>query len=98
LKKLDADMKSQISQLGIGKKVSSRVLKEGVMKMMKAREGERDDEESVGDGDAEDEKRARQKKQQATYESDSEDEEAEDIIEYDDDAIEAEYADAGSGS
>ena len=95
LKKLDADMKSQISRLGIGKKVSARDVggedDEDGEGPVKAR---RDDEESVGDGDAEDEKRARQKKQQATYESDSEKEEDEDPAEYDDDAIEAEYADA----
>jgi DNA-directed RNA polymerase I subunit RPA1 len=95
LKKLDADMKSQISQLGIGKKVSSMGVEgegdeDDDERPMKVRG---DDEESVGDGDAEDEKRARQKKQQATYESDSEDEEAEDTAEYDDDAIEAEHAD-----
>jgi DNA-directed RNA polymerase I subunit RPA1 len=93
LKKLDADMKNQIAQLGIGKKVSSKDVEgeggeddEGPVKVR----GE--DEESVGDADAEDEKRARQKKQQATYESGSEDEEVEDLAEYDDDAIEAEYA------
>ena len=96
LKKLDADMKSQIAQLGIGKKLFSQ---DGEGDDEEDEEGpvktKADDEESVGDADAEDEKRARQKKQQATYESDSEVEDVEDLAEYDDDAIEAEYADAG---
>lgn len=95
LRKLDADMKSQISQLGVGKKVSSK----GVEGEEDEEDGgpvkvKGDDEESVGDGDAEDEKRVRQKKQLATYESDSENEDVEDVAEYNDDAIEADYDDA----
>ena len=90
MKKLDADLKSQMAQLGQGKKVKSK-------------EGEAiddDDEDSfrrkkydgegseVGDGDADDAKHARQKEQRATYDSDDED--AEEVV--DDDAIEAEFA------
>ncbi|KAF9534749.1 hypothetical protein CPB83DRAFT_802942 [Crepidotus variabilis] len=96
MKKLDADLKSQMAQLGQGKK-------------SKAKEGAADDDDDgdtpakkrgddegseVGDGDAEDEKRARQKKQQATYESDD-DEEEEEIVEYNDETLEAEFADQG---
>ena len=94
LKKLDADMKSQIAQLGIGKRFSNSGEGEDEEDEEGPVKTKGDDEESVGDADADDEKRARQKKQQATYESDSENEDVEDIAEYDDDAIEAEYADA----
>ncbi|KNZ77148.1 DNA-directed RNA polymerase I subunit rpa1 [Termitomyces sp. J132] len=73
MKKLDADLRSQIAELGKGKKV-------------KGRGGGDDDEE--GDGDADDEKRARQRKEQASYESDEE----EDVEEYGNEALEAEFA------
>lgn len=54
-----------------------------------------DNMSEVGDGDADDEKRARQSKQQATYDSDSDDEDAP-PKEFDDAALEAEYAEIGS--
>ncbi|KAG6916710.1 hypothetical protein DXG01_005659 [Tephrocybe rancida] len=93
MKRLDADLRGQINELGKGKKPKTR---EGAG-------GEGDEEEEalvsskrandegseVGDGDADDEKRARQKKEQASYESDESD--AEDA-EYDNDALEAEFA------
>jgi len=90
VKKLDADLKSQMLQLGQGKKVKSR---EGEVDDHEdsPRKSKDDDEGSeVGDGDADDAKHARQKKQQATYDSDEED--AEEVGAYDDDAIEAEFA------
>ena len=79
IKRLDADLKSQMAQLGQGKRVRS---KEG--------EGDEDednetprkndaDEESVaGVGDADEEQDSKQKKQQATYDSDDEDDDEED--------------------
>jgi DNA-directed RNA polymerase I subunit RPA1 len=99
MKKLDADLKSQIAELGKGKRSSTREGEDGDAEE-EGEEGPRkkrgDDEESeVGDGDAEDEKRARQKKQQATYESDedeSEDRDEEGEGEFDDVEIEAAYA------
>lgn len=98
MKKLDADLKSQMAQLGHGKKVSA-----------KAGEAEGDDDEApkkrkdddegseVGDGDADDEKHARQKKQQATYDSDDSEDEGE-IGAFDDAALEAELASDGEAS
>ncbi|GLB34003.1 putative DNA-dependent RNA polymerase [Lyophyllum shimeji] len=99
LKKLDADLRSQIAELGKGKKVRSREGdgEEGEEEEAEAPKRRRDaDEESeVGDGDAEDEKRARQRKEQATYESDESDDEG--AEEYGDAALEAEFAsDVGS--
>ena len=79
VRRLDADLKSQMAQLGQGKRVRS---KEG--------EGDEDednetprkndaDEESVaGVGDADEEQDSKQKKQQATYDSDDEDDDEED--------------------
>ncbi|KDR83917.1 hypothetical protein GALMADRAFT_236414 [Galerina marginata CBS 339.88] len=92
MKKLDADLKSQMAQLGQGKKVKAR---EGETNDDDEEEGPRrkkdDDEGSeVGDGDADDAKHARQKKQQATYDTDED--EDEEVGDYDDAAIEAEYA------
>ena len=97
MKKLDADLRSQIAELGKGKKVSSRKNgeeqdndddddREATQK--KGRDA--DEGSEVGDGDADDDKRARQKKEQTTYESDeSGDEDAE---EFGDTALEAEFA------
>ena len=93
LKKLDANLRSQMAELGQGKKIASEEGEtdegdgEGAIKTRG------DDEESIGDGDAGDEKRARQKTQQATYESDNE-EEIEEIVEHADHVVEAEYANA----
>jgi DNA-directed RNA polymerase I subunit RPA1 len=101
MKKLDADLKSQISELGKGKQPSERdggggggggddEDEDGEEAPQKRRA---DDEESeVGDGDADDEKRTRQKKQQATYESEEDDDEPELEGEFDDAEIEAAYA------
>ncbi|TFK43688.1 hypothetical protein BDQ12DRAFT_702711 [Crucibulum laeve] len=94
MKKLDADLRSQIAELGKGKKAKARggddddeeAEAEGTKKKKDA-----DKESEVGDGDADDEKHARQKKQQSTYESDDEDEE-EGTGEYADADIEAAYA------
>jgi hypothetical protein len=99
MKKLDADLKSQIADLGKGKKSSTREGEDADAEE-EGEEGPRkkrgDDEESeMGDGDAEDEKRARQKKQQATYESDEDVSEDEDEVgegEFNDAEIEAAYA------
>ncbi|KAF9464350.1 hypothetical protein BDZ94DRAFT_1162001 [Collybia nuda] len=89
MKKLDADLRSQISELGKGKKVTSR---EGEEEEELAGQKKKDvDEESeVGDGDADDEKRARQKKEQTSYESDDSDPET--VDEYGDADLEAEFA------
>ncbi|TDL29688.1 beta and beta-prime subunits of DNA dependent RNA-polymerase [Rickenella mellea] len=74
LRKLSFDIKSQLTDLGKG-----RVDREATTRT----QGDDDDEppprqdnegSEVGDGDADDEKRARQSKQQATYESDEESE------------------------
>ncbi|KAF8076601.1 hypothetical protein FPV67DRAFT_1573909 [Lyophyllum atratum] len=93
MKKLDADLRSQIAELGKGKKVRSREgdNEEGEEDAdVPRRKKDADEESEVGDGDADDDKRARQKKEQATYESDESD--AEDAEEYGDDALEAEFA------
>ena len=91
MKKLDVDLRSQITELGKAKTVRDRTSTRG------GEEG--DDEEGsggnknddgnseAGDGDAGDAKRSRQKKEQTSYESD------EDVDAYDDDALEAEFAD-----
>jgi hypothetical protein len=100
MKKLDADIKGQIADVGKGRRAP--------MGEAGAAGGEDDEgaDESgagrrrgaegsdAGDGDAEDEKRARQGRQQATYESD--DEAGPPDEEYDENqAIEAAYADGG---
>ncbi|KAJ7752736.1 hypothetical protein DFH07DRAFT_1061572 [Mycena maculata] len=95
MKKLDADLKSQIKELGHGKKTKAGEQAEaeddGDEPSTKKKKNDDDDESEAGDGDADDEKRARQKKQQATYEDDSEEEEdGEEALE--DADIEAAYA------
>lgn len=92
MKKLDADLRNQISQLGKGKASKETVAGET--------DADADGEESVekagdaeseqGDADADNAKRARQRKEQASYESDEENEE-----EFNDAAIEAVYASEG---
>ncbi|KAG6378763.1 hypothetical protein JVT61DRAFT_13036 [Boletus reticuloceps] len=103
MKKLDADLRSQISQLGKGKANKEPVVGETDADA----DADADEEfvEKAGDaeseqGDGDNAKRARQRKEQASYESDGENEE-----EFDDAAIEAVYAsggednaDAGTGS
>ncbi|RDB19957.1 DNA-directed RNA polymerase I subunit rpa1 [Hypsizygus marmoreus] len=92
MKRLDADLRSQIAELGKGKKVASGGGEDEEDDEAEAprRRKDADEESEVGDGDADDEKRARQKKEQATYESDESD--VEDAEEFGDEAIEAEFA------
>ena len=89
MKKLDADMRRQITELGKGKTIKGRTTSRG------GEEG--DDEEDaggkgndgaseVGDGDAEDEKHSRQRKEQTSYESDEN--EDENVETYDDATLE----------
>jgi DNA-directed RNA polymerase I subunit RPA1 len=98
LKRLDADFKSQAESIGKGR-------------AEKARRGEVDDAEAdveasapiydgaseVGDGDADDAKHARQSRQLATYEDDSDEDEPE-AVELDDEVIEGEREDADDAS
>ena len=92
MKKLDTDLRSQISQLGKGEKNKERIVGENDAD---ADEGEEsaekagDGESEQGDEDADSAKRARQRKEQASYESDEENEE------FDDATIEAMYASEG---
>jgi hypothetical protein len=100
-KKLDADVKGQIKQVGKGRAAPVNEVATGGGDnddvdedegISRRREEERSD---LGDGDAEDEKRARQSKQQATYESDDEAAGGE----YDENqAIEDAYADGNDGA
>ncbi|KAJ7648491.1 hypothetical protein B0H17DRAFT_1172276 [Mycena rosella] len=96
MKKLDADLKSQIRELGQGKKTKAAEQAEaddddGDDPKPTKKRSDDDDESEAGDGDADDEKRARQRKQQATYDDDEEDEEdGEEAL--DDADIEAAYA------
>ncbi|KAJ7178928.1 hypothetical protein C8R46DRAFT_1071922 [Mycena filopes] len=99
MKKLDADLKSQIKELGQGKKTKGGQETEGGDEeeddepKSKTKRRDEDDESEGGDGDADDEKRARQKKQQATYEDDDDngDDEEEALR---DEEIEAAYDEA----
>lgn len=99
MKRLDADLKSQISQLGKGKKAKGHDLEEPDAADEGGEEGaggakkrrDEDEESEVGDGDADDEKRARQKKELASY-SDDDESEDEEIGEYGDEELEAELA------
>ncbi|KAF5321315.1 hypothetical protein D9619_000650 [Psilocybe cf. subviscida] len=92
MKKLDADLKSQMAQLGQGKKVrSTEGENEDDEDEAPKKKKDEDEESEVGDGDADDEKHARQKKQAASY-SDDENDEDEEIGEYNDAALEAEFA------
>ncbi|KIJ70148.1 hypothetical protein HYDPIDRAFT_78326 [Hydnomerulius pinastri MD-312] len=93
MKKLDADLKSQIAQLGKGKASKEPVAGETDADAEGGEESggkEADEGSEHGDGDADDAKRARQKKEQSSYESDEESEQ-----EFDDAAIEAAYASEG---
>lgn len=86
MKKLNEDLKSQIRDLGKGKKKPRDGEEGGGVERDDGEEdaGEprrkRGDDEisEVGDGDAGDEKRLRQQKEQATYESDDEEDDEED--------------------
>lgn len=92
MKKLDVDLKSQISQIGQGKAVRAKAGEAEDEEGGEPKKRKDDDEGSeVGDGDADEEKHARQKKQQATYDSDDEDD-TEEIGAYDDATLEAALA------
>ena len=98
LKKLDADLKNQRSELGKGKAVrehagAAAADEEEVEDPRSRRRGDDDDEASeIGDGDAVTSKMKRQRKEQGTYED--EDDDDEDAGELDDMDIEAAYASA----
>lgn len=97
MKKLDSDIRSQITDMGKGKKATTERGEDagGEDEDEAPRKGRGDDEESeIGDGDADDEKRARQAKQAVTYESDEEEDVEDAYGEYDDAEIEAAFAEA----
>lgn len=78
MRKLDADMRRQITELGKGKAAkdqSTRGGEQGDDEGDAAAEKEKDDASEVGDGDAEDEKHSRQRKEQTSYESDENEDE-----------------------
>lgn len=79
VRRLDADLKSQMAQLGQGKRVRS---KEGEgdedEENETSRKKDTDEESEAGVGDADEEKDSKQKKQQATYDDDDEDDGEED--------------------
>lgn len=90
LKKLQADLKSHIAGLGHGK--AERKGSDNINEDADVPDKVADDVSEVGDGDAGDEKRARQAKELATYESDDE-EPGDNIGEFDDAGLEAEFSD-----
>lgn len=107
LKKLDADLKGQMRELGKGKAVRENPASRGLGAVEEednegggSRTRRKDDDETseVGDGDATAAKRQRQTKEQATYEDDEDDEEEAGLGEFDDAEIEAAYASAGEDS
>ncbi|OCH92152.1 beta and beta-prime subunits of DNA dependent RNA-polymerase [Obba rivulosa] len=97
LKKLDADLKSQIAELGKGKTVRERAGAGGdgdgdeEAEDRPSKRNDDDETSEVGDGDASAAKRQRQTREQATYEDD-EDDEMGATGEYDEADIEAAYA------
>ncbi|KAG9317500.1 hypothetical protein JVU11DRAFT_1704 [Chiua virens] len=97
MKKLDADLRSQIAELGRGKASKEPVVGETDVDAdadaEEVTEGARDAGGEQGDADADDTKRMRQRKEQASYESDEENEEEE----FDDAAIEAMHTSDGGG-
>ncbi|KAI0033330.1 hypothetical protein K488DRAFT_47922 [Vararia minispora EC-137] len=104
MKKLDADLKSQINELGKGKTPERGEAGAAANGDDDDSDGERepsggmgddDDASEVGDGDATMEKRRRQAQEQATYEDEDGDENS-DMGEMDDEAFEAAYASDGS--
>ncbi|KAI0774421.1 beta and beta-prime subunits of DNA dependent RNA-polymerase [Fomes fomentarius] len=98
LKKLDADLKSQRTELGKGRAVREQTGQAAADEEEGEDTGNRrrddDDETSeIGDGDATTSKMKRQRKEQATYDEDDEDEgDADEGGELDDMDIEAAYA------
>ena len=85
VKRLDADLKSQMAQLGQGKRIRS---KEGEGDEDEDNEASRkkdaDEESEASVGDADEERDSKQKKQQATYDIDDEDDGEEDKPDNDD--------------
>lgn len=79
LKRLDADLKGQIAEIGKGKTVRRADGGDGDEDDEGAggKRGGGDDDDSDGEGDADGAKRSRQKKQQASYESDSDEDDGE---------------------
>ncbi|KAA1473475.1 beta and beta-prime subunits of DNA dependent RNA-polymerase [Dentipellis sp. KUC8613] len=103
MKKLDADLKGQIAEIGKGKAAADKGGEGGdeddaEERPARRRAADGDEESEVGDGDATEEKWKKQTKQQVSYEDDDDDEdEDEEMGEMDEAAIEAAYAsDAGS--
>ncbi|KAF7301868.1 DNA-directed RNA polymerase subunit [Mycena indigotica] len=96
MKKLDADLRSQIKELGQGKKSKESEDAEGDEEGDEGADdaaptaSKKQDEDDESDDGEDDEKRARQRKQLATYDDDSDEEGTEDEMK--DDDIEAAYA------
>ena len=101
LKKLDADLKSQRTELGKGRAMREprggpSDAEEDGEEPSGRRGDDEDDGSEIGDGDATTSKMKRQRKEQATYEDDDEeDEDADQGGELNDMDIEAAYASAG---
>lgn len=90
LKKLQADLKEHLSELGHGRaEARDGAGGEDEDEAAAAVPVANDNVSEFGDGDADEDKRTRQSKQQATYESD--DEEGPNAGEFDDAALEAEF-------
>ncbi|KAF8522225.1 hypothetical protein BU17DRAFT_45191 [Hysterangium stoloniferum] len=97
LKRLDADLKSQAESIGKGRaEKAPRAEAEDVEADIEEPVPVHDGGSEVGDGDADDAKHARQSRQQATYEDDSDEDQSE-AAELDDEAIEGEFEDDGGG-
>jgi DNA-directed RNA polymerase I subunit RPA1 len=100
IKKLDADLRSQIAELGKGKK-TAKIGRDGGdgdgdEGDAPAKKGSDYDQKSeIGDGDADDTKRARQRKQISSYESDDEGGEENDAEETPDVPMDVDFAEAG---
>ena len=84
IKRLDADLKSQMAQLGQGKRVRSKEGEDEDEDNETPRKKDADEESVAGVGDADEEQDSKQKKQQATYDSDDEDDGEEDKPDDDD--------------
>ena len=79
VRRLDTDLKSQMAQLGQGKRVRA---KQGEVDddedIETSRKKDTDEESEAGVGDVDEERDSKQKKQQATYDSDDEEDDEED--------------------
>ena len=108
LKKLNSDIKSQFANVGKGRKAPQNEVSGGAedsddddaeddasgeKEAARTKAATRDDVSEVGEGDAEEEKRIRQTRQQS-YESDSEDEEVESVAAEEDEDEDAADSDA----